>query len=275
VKILVYVNRMPRAESAVRLACLIASRTQSPLTLFHAYEDSRKRDEGEETLARAREILPGELSVETNIRQGDPLELLRTESRQGDYDLVVLMASRRRFLRRSLPTDHAMLQRAGVSVLVVKPPAEDLRRILICTGGLKVNEGVIAAGGQLAEAVGAEVTLLHVSTPVPSMYTGLEEIEETLEELLSTDTPIAKHLRRGAEILRDYGLAAEVKLRHGVTVDEIIRETQRVEYDLIVVGASGVTDGVKEWLLGDVTQRIVDQCVSPILVVSQSNTGNP
>jgi nucleotide-binding universal stress UspA family protein len=262
---------MPRAESAVRLANLIATRTQSPLTLLHTYEDDQERGEGEETLAQARQILSKDLSVETHLLQGDPLEVLRDESKAGDYDLVVLMASRRRFLRRSLPTDHAMLQRPGVSVLVVKPPAEDLKRILICTGGLKVNEGMIAAGGQLAQAVGAEVVLLHVSSPVPSMYTGLDEIEETLEELLKTDTPIAKHLRRGAEILSDHGLEAEVKLRHGVAVEEIIRETQRVEYDLIVVGASGATEGVKEWLLGDVTQRIVDQCVCPILVVGKTS----
>ena len=69
--------------------------------------------------------------------------------------------------------------------------------------------------------------------------------------------------------MSEYGLKAEVKLRHGVAVDEIIRETQKSDYDMIILGASGANNGFKEWLMGNVTQRVVDQASSPVLVISQ------
>lgn len=271
--ILVYVNRLPRAEPAILLGSVLARCMRAPITLLHVYRREDKEELGESILREARDLLPDDLTVQSHLRCGDPLKLILAEVEAGNHDLIVLMASRRRVLRGSLPTDHAMLQRANTSVLVVKQASMDLNRILICTGGLEEYENVIKAGGELAQAVNAQVTLLHVTVPVPSMYTGLDEIEETLEELLKTDTPVARHLRHGAEILSEYGLTAEVKLRHGVAVDEIIRETQKSDYDLVILGASGASNGFREWLMGNVTQRVVDQASSPILVISRPKLG--
>ncbi|MGD2158431.1 MAG: universal stress protein [Anaerolineales bacterium] len=272
--ILVYVNRLPRAEPAVLLGSVIARQMRAPITLLHVYRREDKQALGESVLKEARELLPADLTAQAQLRCGNPLKHILAEVGAGQHDLVVLMASRRRVLRGSLPTDHAMLQRARSSVLVVKQAPKDLKRILICTGGLEEYENVIKAGGEFARAVNAQATLLHVTSPVPSMYTGLEEIEETLEEMLTTDTPVARHLRNGAEILSEYGLKAEVKLRHGVAVDEIIRETQKSNYDMIILGASGASDGFREWLMGNVTQRVVDQASSPVLVISRPKTRN-
>jgi nucleotide-binding universal stress UspA family protein len=101
------------------------------------------------------------------------------------------------------------------------------------------------------------------------MYTGLKTIEETLHELLTTDTPVARHLRRGAEILSEHNLQAELKLRHGSAVYEIVREIDRENYDLVVVGASGANTMIKEWIFGNLTQDIVDAVGIPIMVVNQ------
>jgi nucleotide-binding universal stress UspA family protein len=152
-------------------------------------------------------------------------------------------------------------------VLVVGQARPGLKRILICTGGLEVAEPVIETGAQLAGVAHAQATLLHVVSPIPSMYTGLDEIEETLPDLLRTATPIARHLQHGAEILTRHQVTAELKLRYGVVADEILREAHEGNYDLIVIGVVKTASRLKRWLLGDVTREIVDRALLPVLVV--------
>jgi nucleotide-binding universal stress UspA family protein len=102
------------------------------------------------------------------------------------------------------------------------------------------------------------------------MYTGLGTIEETLSELLQSDTPVARHLRRGAEILAKYNVHAELKLRHGAAAFEIVREIDLEDYDLAVIGASGADTTLKEWLFGSIAQTVVDCVGIPVLVINQT-----
>ena len=132
-----------------------------------------------------------------------------------------------------------------------------------------VAEPVIETGAWLAGATHARATLLHVASPVPSMYTGLGEIEETLPELLQTRTPVAGHLRHGAEILARHQVSAALKLRYGVVADEILREALEGDYDLIVIGASGTAGRLKGWLLGNVTRQVVERARCSVLVVKR------
>jgi nucleotide-binding universal stress UspA family protein len=158
-------------------------------------------------------------------------------------------------------------RRIPASVLIAREIGPSLNRILICTGGIDVADPVIEAGAHLAGAAHAQATLIHVASPIPSMYTGLQNVCETLPELLQTDTPIARHLRHGAKTLDQHQVTAELKLCHGVADDEILREAHQGGYDLIIIGASGKTGRLKEWLLGNVTRQIVERAPCSVLVV--------
>jgi nucleotide-binding universal stress UspA family protein len=133
-----------------------------------------------------------------------------------------------------------------------------------------VSEPVIRVGGWLAEMADAHVTLLHVTSPVPSMYTGFDEIEETLPQLLQTDTPIARHLRLGAKILVQHQADAKLRLRHGIAADEILEETVELNCDLVVIGASGTAGRLSGLLMGNVTRQIVEHTPCAVLVASQT-----
>ncbi len=98
-------------------------------------------------------------------------------------------------------------------------------------------------------------------------YTGLDQIEETVEEFLQTNTPYAQHLRRGVGILQDANIHSEVKIRRGIPIDEIVRETQMVNYDLVVIGSSCVNQGIKELLMGNMTRKIIDRVDLPVLIM--------
>ncbi len=269
-KILLCVAGMPYAEAAISLGSMIAGLTQSPVTLLHVIRHEEDRAAGERILAAARENLPG-LTVDTCIRQGDPIQQIMTEVRKGKYDLMVIGARQGGGLTQQLLGSVAqkIVRRIPTSVLIAREVGPSLERVLICTGGIDVAEPVIETGARLAQAARAQATLLHVTGNAPGMYTGLREIEETLPALLQTDTPAARHLRYGAEILDQRDVAAELKLRHGVAADEILREVHEGNYDLILIGASGAAGRLREWLLGNVTRQVVEHASCSVLVVKQ------
>jgi nucleotide-binding universal stress UspA family protein len=101
------------------------------------------------------------------------------------------------------------------------------------------------------------------------MYTGLEAMEETLPELLQTDTPLAEHLRESARLLAEQGVPAEVKLRRGMAHDEIVREAEQGDYDLIVMGPNPMK-GLRRIWTEDVTAQVIELAPCPVLVVRDS-----
>lgn len=267
-KILACVAEVSDAERSVRLADTIARLTQSSLTFLHIVPPKGDRAAREHILELARER--GGRLVEARVRRGSPAAEILAELDAGNYDLVLVGANRSPGLKEYLLGSVAMqvVNQAPISVLVAKRVSPPLERILICSSGAEAAERVIESGACLAEAADAQVTLLHVVTPVPSMYTGLGEIDEGLSELLQTDTPIARHLRRGAEILERSQVDADLKLRYGVAADEIIREARSGDYDLIVIGAAKRKSPLR-WALGDVTREVVEKATRSVLVVRQ------
>jgi nucleotide-binding universal stress UspA family protein len=268
-EILLCVAGMPYAEAAVSFGGLIARTTRSPVTLLHVAPREEEPAAGEEALLRAGEMLP-DLSVETRLRQGDPIANILAETQEGDYDLIVIGACREVGLAQRLlgSVAQAIVRRVPTSVLVVRQAKQELKRVLICTGGLDVANPVIEAGARLAGAARAKATLLYVTSPAASMYAGLG-IKETLSKLLHTDTPIARHLRHGSEILSQQQVDVELKLRHGVVADEVLREAQEGDYDLVVIGASGAAGRIREWLMRNITRQIVEHSPCSVLVVKQ------
>jgi nucleotide-binding universal stress UspA family protein len=273
-KILIYISDLINDIPGIFLGGLLARSLDADVTLFHVSPKKKKkkkgRKAGEELLKQAREKM-GELQVETRIRRGKVANKLLEEVDEGDYDLVVITASRIGRYPRGLSVSRDILAKMSCTVVIAKNPKPEIKRILMCTGGLSISEAMISVGAKVAGALRAKITLMHVAAHVPSMYTGLETIEETVSELLQTDTPIAKHLRRCARTLAKSGVESELKLRHGEAVFEITREMDVNDYDLVILGASGASTGLKEWLLGNVTKEIIDLVGIPVMVVNQDH----
>jgi nucleotide-binding universal stress UspA family protein len=183
--------------------------------------------------------------------------------------MVVITASRLGGYPQKFSVNREILPKMPCCVLIAKNPKPEIRKILMLTGGLRVSESMINIGARLASALQAKVTLMHVAANVPSMYTGLETIEETLEEMLQTDTPIAKHLRACARVLDRCNVPSELKLKHGEPVYEIVREVDREDYDFVIIGATGASTSLKEMFFRNVTKEVIDMVGIPILVVNQ------
>jgi len=272
VKIILVIDQLPKDERVLKFGATLAQHTDSTLTLLHVSPQQDGMAAAEAVLSQARQLLPDQ-SVETSLCFGKPVTKILHEAREGNYDLLVLGADisakppqHGQFIS---PSTLSIIRRTRTSVLVVRDPEPEFSRILICTGGLVLSEPAIEAGAQLAKALQAEVYLLHVVGVIPSMYTGLDEIDETLPELLSTETPIARHLRRSAEILDRYEVRSHIKLRHGVVTEEIVREVTMSDYDLIISGTPEKTHPIKRLLLGDVIETVIKNTTCPFLIVKK------
>lgn len=270
-KILIIVTSIEVDQAAITFGGLVARLTDAKVKLLHVVLPGKSIAAGEAILEQAQKLLPVS-RVETKLCDGRLVTRSLAELRERDHDLVVIGEGQRYALAQSTsrPLIRAIIQRSSASLLFTRESRSELNRVLICTGGTSIAEPVIHSGALLASAAGAGATLLHVVGTIPTMYTGLGGIEETLAELLKTDTPMAQHLRYGAEILEKYRVPAQLELRHGVVANEILREAHIGNYDLIVTGAPERTKTLKRWLLGDVSNAVIERAQCPVLIVRRS-----
>jgi len=259
---------MPYARRTVRCGHLVARATEAQVTVLTVLDRPQEAQQAQAILNHARQMLEG-LAVETKTRRGLPAEEILLEVEEGGYDLVVIGAREVLSWAEQLLGSVArqIVSRTKVPVLVVKGSCSSLDRVLICTGGREYAEPAIEVGTRLAKATGARVTILHVISPPPTMYTGLREMEERVADFLGRDTPEARHLKGAAEVLQRHDVQGELELRQGVVADEILHKARKGNYDLIVVGSSYGQSGIRRYLLGDVTRQILDRSTRPVLVV--------
>lgn len=271
-KMLVYVGDLITDMPGIFLGELIARKLNAEVTLLHIApkdrEKKQERKEGQLILDQVVDLFDG-LKVETRVRRGRVATKLLDEVQENQQDMVVITSSRIGGYPRKFAVSREILPKMPCCTLIVKNPRPEINNILMLTGGLPVSESMIEIGARLASKLDAKVTLMHVTANVPSMYTGLETIEETLEEMLKTDTPIAKHLRRCARLLDEHDVPSELKLKHGEPVYEIVREVDREDYDFVIIGASGASTSFKEWFLRNVTKDVIDLVGIPVMVVNQ------
>ena len=274
-KILIPIFDLIADEPTILFAGTIARSLNASIQLFHVaskkMEKQVSRDYGQTLLEHVAGLLPG-VSIEMRVRRGNANKKTLSEAQKGDYDLLIVPSWQLYRHFHSLPITASKSQDIPCCVMVVRNPRAELKKMLICSGGLDVSNPVIQTGSHLAKALDADVTLLHVVNFVPSMYTGLDHIEETIDEILQTDTPIANHLRHAAELLKENGIHAALKIRRGSPTAEIVRELDIEEYDLVVIGASGGAGWVSGWFMGNLTKDVISSVGIPVMVVNQARS---
>jgi len=212
----------------------------------------------------------GETNNRVSIQQGSTEAIIREALDGEEYQLIIVNAERILRLRNTLDIEPILIKQTEISLLITQNAKPKIDRILLCTGCMENDYSLLTQAAGLFHHLGATVTLLHViAGSVPTMYTGLEQIDETVEELLQTDTFYARYLRKGVEIFEANQIESEVKIRRGIPLEEIIRETQVVNYDLVVIGSTHVNQGLKELLLGNLAAKIIDRVELPVLVVGR------
>ena len=266
-KILIYLDGESYTHPPILMGKMIAGAASGSITVLVILSKDGHVENCQAVVDQLNIDLDG-FSPEIQIVQGVPSEIIRKELENEDYKLVIANADRIPRVRKSVDVDPAFIKHSTVSLLLTQNTKPKLEKILICSACKEDDFSLIYQAAGLAKQLDASVTLMHVFPgAVPSMYTGLDQIEETMEEILQTNTPYAQHLRKGIEILQSVHLDSEIKIRRGIPIEEIVRETQLFNYDLVVIGSSEVNQGLKEMLMGNMTRKIIDQVELPVLII--------
>jgi nucleotide-binding universal stress UspA family protein len=217
----------------------------------------------------ARQIMKNGLSVQVWVEAGNAEDAVVARAKEANYDIIAVGSLGRRRSKRSFFDTVAMriIEQALGSVLVIKGERQHLSRVLICASGAEQGHLPVWAGAAIACGAGAEATILHVMDAMPGMYVGLEQMDETLAQLLRTDTDMARELRWAAQVVRAECEVSDLRLRRGLVADEILRESQTGEFDLVVLGSSRSAGGLTRALMGDVTREVVYRAETPVLIV--------
>ncbi|PYJ30037.1 MAG: hypothetical protein DME89_01700 [Verrucomicrobia bacterium] len=268
-KILICSDGMPPAEAAIQLGGLLAEPLKAQIALLGIAETSSDEQSLREALQKQAGLLDGRgISLDIIVQSGEPVRQIVDQTSKNRYDLVVIGA------RWTGATGHHWRSEKTYEVIKsIQPPVlvaigecKKLKRFLVCTGGKEFIEQAVQFTGTLAAAVNASVTLLHVMAEPPAMYADLVRLEENVDQLLESKSELGTNLRRQKRELERLGVSAEVRLRHGIVIDQVFEEAREGDYDLIVTGTSQARGLLRHYIMGDLTRTILNRANVPVLV---------
>ena len=257
------------ADKPTKLGGLIAGPCRFATTLLGITEKPgdeqplRAALESESQLLQKFNVTP-----EIVVREGDPIRQIFNQAAEGNYDIAIIGARRtgRGGLYCYSERTYEVIKAVPASVLIATGEFEQIKRILVCTGGRHYIEDAVQLTGEIAKCIGAAVTLLHVMAEPPAMYADLVRLEEDVDRLLESDSELGLNLRGQKKSLEKMEVAVEVRVRHGIALDEIFAEVRDGHHDMIVTGSSLARGPLRHYIMGDLTHSIVDRAECPVLV---------
>jgi nucleotide-binding universal stress UspA family protein len=268
-RILICSDGTDPADNPTRLGGLIAGPCQSETTLLGIAEESSD----EEPLRRALEseaqmLRQHNVSPQIVIRSGEPIRQILAQTTANEYDLAIIGARRKGNggLYWRPEKTYEVIKAVPPPVLVAMGTCERLQRLLVCTGGKRYIDDAVELAGEIAKCVGGTVTLLHVMAEPPAIYADLVRLEEDVDRLLASGSELGRNLRGQKESLEKLGLTVEVRIRHGLALDQIFAEVRDGGHDLIVTGTSQARGTLRHYIMGDLTRSILNRADCPVLV---------
>jgi nucleotide-binding universal stress UspA family protein len=268
-KILVCSDGTSSAETAIHLGGLLGGALKAQIALLGIAETSSDEQPLRNALQKQAELLSAcGMSADIIVESGEPVRQIADQTSKTSYDLVIIGA---RWIGatghywRSEKT-YEVIKTIQPPVLVAIGECKHLKRFLVCTGGKEFIEQAVQFTGKLASAVNASVTLLHVMAEPPALYADLVRLEENVDQLLASKSELGTNLRRQKRELERLGVSAEVRLRHGIVIDQVFEEVRAGDYDLIVTGTSQARGLLRHYIMGDLTRSILNHANCPVLV---------
>jgi universal stress protein E len=283
--ILVGVDFSDRSRSALEQAVRLARWNNAGLRIIHAMHPP-SLNSADETLQQTLDGLRERMREDALARLGDwaeqagapaghsreviqgvPLDVLLTESRSQDADLLVLGATGDSLLPNGAGTlATKCLRKAGTKVLLVKPShAQPFRRIVACVDFSEAAHEVVAQAWRVAGRDRAEIHLLHVFQPEWRLWTPTTELPALGNFEKSYRAILEGNLRQLAAELPEANPIVSVcpGQTHGHGIAEYCRS---VNADLVILGSKGQTN-LKYVLLGSTVERLLKEIPCSVLVV--------
>lgn len=140
------------------------------------------------------------------------------------------------------------------------------RRILVATDFSECSRHAVEVACDLAQALHAELRIVHVWQLTPLIVVGLEY--SATDVVNAVETTSRNMLDAEVARVREKVPSATGHLRAGMTADEILAEATEARCDFIVTGTHGRT-GIGRALVGSVAEAVVRSSTIPVMTVHQ------
>jgi nucleotide-binding universal stress UspA family protein len=133
------------------------------------------------------------------------------------------------------------------------------KKLLVAVDGSKYAIRAAAYAAEMAEIMGASITLLNVVAPSESQaFTGLST--RAVEERELAD----EHLEKAGKAVKDKGIEFNALVDFGNPALTILKHAEG--YDMIIVGHRGLS-ALQEMLMGSTSERVAHFAKIPVLIV--------
>jgi nucleotide-binding universal stress UspA family protein len=143
-----------------------------------------------------------------------------------------------------------------------------MKRILVPTDFSELSEHALEVAARLAKDFNAELYMMH-SLDLP-MHLATQEQHEVPEVLF-----YMKMAHQKFEDFKDKTYLKDLKIHETIedatTADAVNEAAMKYQVDLIVMGSGGAS-GIKEFIIGSNTEKVVRSSEIPVLVIKQQHT---
>lgn len=145
------------------------------------------------------------------------------------------------------------------------------KRILLATDGSENSKRAGKHAIWIADASGADLTVLNVIEPYYPQIAALPNFRESVyDELREEGKNAVESFKKDLELSQCKGFCKSIELntriKEGKAYLEILRFVEDENIDLVVIGASG-RHGLDKFMLGSVTERVMRNASCPVMVV--------
>lgn len=274
--ILICTDGSSKAEQAALLVAKLQFPRDTHYTLLGVSETDGDQVQINDSFARIETMLTTSgASIQFKLRYGNPAEEIIKETEMKEYDLIALgMSGKTRALPviRAGTTTKKLARTLTMPLAIARSVPEKVSKILICTGGEVQSLENIRTARKFLAYIPAEITLLHVMSQLAlRLDSPDQDLVDTAESAIQRGTREGRHLLQAIEILREAGLSGDVtpKLRHGLVINEVIKELNEGQYDLMAIGSHyhQARTPLLEILLEDIAGQLIGRASCSVLLV--------
>lgn len=283
------------AQRAYEYAIALARPLHATLNLLHVVKaawDASESEPGSRPLRSLKTAallnlgrlarLASEVGVraEPHLAVGNPAACILDASRKTRTDLLVTGTSGRTGWDRLQlgSTAEALVRESPSAVLTVRDmvpgdPAHSLRRLqvrrlLVATDFSSGAEAALSVACNLARAIRAELTVVHVVTD-SGRQGSRGSVRRSKDGLSPTARSAGRTLDQFARDFAAEGGVVHTSCVQGDPVEMLLREATRCRADILVAGTQG-RRGLPRLLLGSVAEELIRRAACPVLTVKRS-----
>ncbi len=220
------------------------------------------------------------IATNISVKEGNAAEQIIEASQTGTYDMIAMATHRGSSISRGLlgsVTDR-VIRNSNLPVLTIRPRelsafvgnADAPSVIIVPLDGSEQSEEAVALGLDIAEACGASIIFMQVVHFPYYMVSG-QSID-----LYASEYGINTYRRSASVYLDDFVEKAKSRkiIARGHTpighpATRIIEVAESETGSLIVMTTRGMS-GIKRWVLGSVSDRVIRSSGQPVLLVRSS-----